>query len=162
MQKQVTLMEKEITQRLRAWLGIPAGFAPAFVSIHGGAKIDYDTFVKSYSDRVIEIVWFVGEIKNYGALPARDIRGNIRISDNRPTRQDIKKLELIPYQSLMPQASGQLNFEISGERWSQLRAGKSLFILLHMEYSYSDNERDSFGYIWQIRVEGGLLLEESW
>ena len=159
-QRQVELIEKDMKQRLRPWLGMES-VEPRFVTIQGGAKVSYERYAKEFPDRDLEIVWFIGKIKNYGLLPAHDVRAALIPSDDSFTKDDVKKLELRPYQSLMPQAEGEVNFEISGQRWNQMIEGKPLFVLFHTEYSVGDGEKDAFGYIFKI-MGGGAIMQENW
>ncbi len=121
-QRQVELMDQDMQERVRAWLGAENYFQPHSVVIDGDS-VPYQSFVAQRDMEKLKSVTLQMDIKNYGSIPAQNCRYGMAVSEEMPSRDSVEKLEIKPYHTLMPNAKGTINLKLPADLWVSLDKG---------------------------------------
>lgn len=166
-QRQVQLMENEIKERLRPWLGVVGNIEPKYV-FHKDGNLTYEQFISLSLEerRKLNLEYFAWEIpiKNYGSLPANDIRYDLIWSYEPMTKKNLDeiKLQLLPLYPLMPDQIGRITVQMPVEFMIKMdEEGKELFALFYVEYYFGDSKKAVIGHIYRF-IAGRVSAIESW
>lgn len=165
MHEQVHLMESEMKQRLRPWLGAVDTLRTVSVSVKGKQIAYKEYFPLSINEKkelnVESFIWQT-KIKNYGALPAHKVRAYTELTYEILTQNSIDKTKLNQsYVTLLPNNEIPISLEMPAKVWNETGEGKGIFALIYCEYEYGIKETGNFGVIY--RIEGDFVhVGESW